>query len=242
MASRLRCASAAAGLAVILGAYAFGLRDPLASMTVYTVALMTLNQLAPPLLLAALPPRRLRRTWASDLFLDPVTALVGFIALSVAVSLPSVLDPSLANTLFAAPVGLLELATGVMIWGQMLPATRLLRRGWQVAALELASPSRTARRRTAESVRRLPISRPDANRRDSPGAGLVVTRAALDLNRPRRRRIGILDNQRLIDAQLRGVEREGRQGHCRRSSQCAEAGRNDRRYGIPLLDLASSTR
>lgn len=135
MASRLRMVFAAAGVAVILAAYAFGLRDPLASMTVYTAALMAMNQLAPPLLLLALPPRTGRPGWVSDLVFDPVVALVGFVALSVAVSLPSILDTSLANALFAAPLGLLELASGLMIWGQMMPATRRLRRGWQVAAL-----------------------------------------------------------------------------------------------------------
>lgn len=132
MASRL---AFAAGLAMILGAYTFGLRDPLASMTSYTAAFMALNQLAPPLLLASLPPRWGRGSWLSDAFFDPAVALVFFIAVGVAVSLPSVLDPSLANALFAAPLGLLELTTGLMIWGQMLPATRRLRRGWQVAAL-----------------------------------------------------------------------------------------------------------
>ena len=134
MASRLRMASAAAGVAVILAAYGCGLRDPLASMTAYTAALMAMNQLAPPLLLAALTPDRAHRPWV-DLAFDPAVALVGFVALSIAVSLPSVLDPSLANALFAAPLGLLELASGLMIWGQMVPATRCLRRGWQVATL-----------------------------------------------------------------------------------------------------------
>lgn len=135
MASRLRFACAAAGVAAILCAYAFGLRDPLASMTSYTAALMVMSQLASPLLLTALPPGWGRGSWLADLVFDPVVALVCFATFSVAVSLPSVLDPSLANALFAAPLGLLELATGVMIWGQMLPATRRLRRGWQIAAL-----------------------------------------------------------------------------------------------------------
>lgn len=135
MASRLRLACAAAGLVVILAAYALGLRDPLASMTSYTAALMAMSQFAPPLLLAALPPRWGRGSWVADLVFDPVVALVCFATFSVAVGLPSVLNPSLANALFAAPLGLLELATGMMIWGQLLPATRRLRRGWQVAAL-----------------------------------------------------------------------------------------------------------
>lgn len=133
--SGLRLASALAGVAVIFAGYAFGLRNPLASMTVYTAALMAVNQLAPPLLLAALPPIQGRWPWLSNTFFDPAIALLCFVVLSVAVSLPSVLDPSLADALYAAPLGLLELATGLMIWGQMLPATRRLPHGWQVATL-----------------------------------------------------------------------------------------------------------
>lgn len=134
-----RAACALAGAAVIAGAYRFGLRDPLASMSGYTAALMALNQLAPPLLLAALPPRgppfRGSANLIATMLFDPATALAAFVALGVAVSLPSILDPTLADALFAAPLGLLELLTGLMLWGQMMPATRLLRRDWQVAAL-----------------------------------------------------------------------------------------------------------
>lgn len=133
--SGLRLASALAGIAVILAGYAFGLRNPLASMTAYTAALMAVNQLAPPLLLASIPRGWGRLPWLSDVVFDPAVALLCFVVLGVAVSLPSVLDPSVADALYAAPLGLLELVTGLMIWGQMLPATRRLAHGWQVATL-----------------------------------------------------------------------------------------------------------
>ncbi len=124
-------ATAAAGLA--------GLRDPLASMASYTAALMVLNQVSPPLLLLALwRPVRI-------LPFDPVLAMVAFVGLSVAVSLPSLLDPTLANALYAAPLGLLELVVGLMIWGQLFQTTSHLQRGWHAALLGwLASLPMTA--------------------------------------------------------------------------------------------------
>lgn len=106
-----------------------GLRDPLASMASYTAALMALNQLAPPLLLLVL-----RRPVRIALF-DPVLATAAFVGLSIALSLPSLLDPAVANALYAAPLGAFELLTGVMIWGQLISATRQLVRPWQASLL-----------------------------------------------------------------------------------------------------------
>lgn len=136
MAWRLACGCA--GLATLAFGLA-GLRDPLASMASYTAALMVLNQLSPPLLLLAL-----QRPVRSLLF-DPVLAIVAFVGLSVAVSLPGLFDPTLANALYAAPLGLLELLAGLMIWGQLFQATSQLRRGWHAALLSwLASLPMTA--------------------------------------------------------------------------------------------------
>ena len=123
-----RSAAGIAGLAVAMAALA-GLRNPLASMADFTASLMALNQLSPPLLLLAVP----RRIEAA--LFDPVLATAGFVALSVGVSLPGLLDPAVANALYAAPLGLLELLTGVMFWGQFFARTRQVRAGWPAAAL-----------------------------------------------------------------------------------------------------------
>ena len=119
-----------------------GLRDPLASMSTYTAALMALNQLAPPLLLLALPGsirnRRLGRGNVgalANLLLDPWAATTLFIGLSIAVSLPGVFDPSVANALYATPLGVLELLSGLLFWAQFMPATRSIRSGWLAGAL-----------------------------------------------------------------------------------------------------------
>lgn len=106
-----------------------GLRNPLASMADFTSSLMALNQLSPPLLLLAVP----RRVEAA--LFDPVLATAGFVALSVGVSLPGLLDPAVANALYAAPLDLLELLTGIMFWGQFFTRTRQMRAGWPAAAL-----------------------------------------------------------------------------------------------------------
>ncbi|MCE4224994.1 cytochrome c oxidase assembly protein [Methylobacterium sp. C25] len=129
-----RLAAGAAGIAVVSGA-GLGLRDPLASMASYTAALMVLNQIAPPLLLLALdrPGPRTARFFA--LAFDPILALTAFCALSVAVSLPGILEPTLANALYAAPLGLLELAAGLLIWAQAIPATRQALANWRAASL-----------------------------------------------------------------------------------------------------------
>ena len=125
---RLRLALGALGILTALVGFA-GVRTPLASMASYTAGLMVLNQIAPPLLLLAMP-RRVE--WS---VFDPVLATIAFVTLSIAVSLPGLLDPTLANALYAGPLGILELAAGLMFWGQLLPATRQLTRPWQAALL-----------------------------------------------------------------------------------------------------------
>lgn len=124
---RNRCFAATVGLAVTVFA-GWGLHDPLASMASYTAALMTLNQVAPPLLLLALPRGRVadgvRR------LLDPWLATLLFVTLSVAISLPGLFDRSLVNALYTAPLGLLELLSGILFWAQFTPATRSIQRDW----------------------------------------------------------------------------------------------------------------
>ena len=129
---RLCAGLAGGGVAV---AAAAGLRDPLASMASYTAALMALNQVAPPLLLAALPRARGATARGAAVLFDPAAALAAFGALSTAVSLPGLLNPTLAGALYAAPLGALELLTGLMIWGQVTPATRRVRSGWRLALM-----------------------------------------------------------------------------------------------------------
>lgn len=130
----LRRAAGATGIVVTVVA-SLGLRDPLASMASYTAALMALNQIAPPLLLLALdrPGPRAARFLAATL--DPILAFTAFCTLSVAVSLPGIFEPTLANALYAAPLGLLELGTGLMMWAQAMPATRQVHSAWRVALL-----------------------------------------------------------------------------------------------------------
>lgn len=125
--------AAGSGVAVAVVA-SLGLRDPLASMAGYTAALMALNQVAPPLLLLAVRDRTPRIPWL-DALLDPWSACLVFVGLSVAISLPGVLDPSLANALYALPLGLLELLSGLMLWAQLMPATRRIRRDWLAGGL-----------------------------------------------------------------------------------------------------------
>jgi len=130
----LRRAAGATGIVVTVVA-SLGLRDPLASMASYTAALMALNQIAPPLLLLALdrPGPRVARFFAATL--DPILAFTAFCTLSVAISLPGIFEPTLANALYAAPLGLLELGTGLLMWAQAMPATRQVRSAWRVALL-----------------------------------------------------------------------------------------------------------
>ena len=124
---RNRTLAGAAGLAVTAVA-ASGLRDPLASMASYTAALMALNQLAPPLLLLAVP--RGYVSGAIRRLLDPWLASLLFVTLSVAVSLPGLFDRGLVNALYTTPLGLLEFLTGTMFWAQFTPSTRSIQRDW----------------------------------------------------------------------------------------------------------------
>ena len=137
----LRVLAAVSGTLVATLA-ALGLRDPLASMSSYTAALMALNQIAPPLLLLALPRTirvglrgRGKGAALASLLLDPWAATTLFIGLSIAVSLPGVFDPSVANALYAAPLGVLELLSGLLFWAQFMPATRRIRRAWLAGAV-----------------------------------------------------------------------------------------------------------
>jgi len=123
------------GVAVAAAA-SYALRDPLSSMATYTAGLMVLNQAAPPMLLAALPPRRLAgHGRAIAIVFNPWIATALFVGLSIAVSLPGILDPTLANALYAAPLGLFMLVSGVLFWAQIFPATQSLRVPWQIALL-----------------------------------------------------------------------------------------------------------
>ena len=138
---RLKVLAAVSGTLVVALA-SLGLRDPLASMSSYTAALMALNQIAPPLLLLAMPPRirageRNRGEAAAllDLLLDPWAATTLFIGLSIAASLPGVFDPSVANALYAAPLGVLELLSGLLFWAQFMPATRRIGPAWMASAV-----------------------------------------------------------------------------------------------------------
>jgi putative membrane protein len=137
----LRVLAAVSGTLVVALA-ALGLRDPLASMSSYTAALMALNQIAPPLLLLPLPDtirvglRGLGKGAAlASFLLDPWAATTLFIGLSIAVSLPGVFDPSVANALYAAPLGMLELLSGLLFWAQFMPATRRIRPAWLAGAV-----------------------------------------------------------------------------------------------------------
>jgi cytochrome c oxidase assembly factor CtaG len=137
----LRVLAAVSGTLVVALA-ALGLRDPLASMSSYTAALMVLNQIAPPLLLLALPRTNRVSLWGrgngaalASFLLDPWAATTLFIGLSIAVSLPGVFDPSVANVLYAAPLGVLELLSGLLFWAQFMPATRRIRTAWLAGAV-----------------------------------------------------------------------------------------------------------
>lgn len=96
---------------MVTGTAAVGLHDPLASMASYAAALMALNQVAPPLLLLALPRGIFSgrsHTAEGSVFLGvclgPFAATTLFVGLSIAVSLPGIFDPSVANALYTAPL------------------------------------------------------------------------------------------------------------------------------------------
>ena len=134
-----RALAALSGILVVALA-ASGIRDPLASMASYTAALMAMNQIAPPLLLLAIPPGASAKRCAglAALVLDPFAATAVFVGLSIAVSLPGVFDPGLANALYAAPLGAMELLSGLLFWAQFMPATRRIARPWAAGALAWA--------------------------------------------------------------------------------------------------------
>ncbi len=132
-----------AGLAaaVCMAGSALGLRNPLASMASYSAALMVLNQWVPPLLLMSVPAAEWAR-WRgvaapkpargpAGWLLDPWVAMTVFTTLSVMVSLPGIFEPALANALFSAPLGLLELLSGLLFWAQLSRSLRTLRYDWQ---------------------------------------------------------------------------------------------------------------
>ena len=135
----IRSTTAIVGVAIVTLA-ALILRDPLASMSDYTAALMALNQIAPPLLLLAVSWRRTPgggsfRSGLMRTIFDPWSATLLFILLSVAISLPGIFDPTLTNALYAGPLGAVELLVGLLFWAQILPATRSIRRGWVAGLL-----------------------------------------------------------------------------------------------------------
>lgn len=128
----LRIVSLLAGIVAAMLAVD-GLHDPLASMAVYASSLMTLNQIAPPLLLLGIGPEwraGLRRTVIGDWLFDPWVAFSTFILFTTAVSLPGIFDTALADAVFAAPLGLFEFIIGVMFWTQLLPASKSITPSW----------------------------------------------------------------------------------------------------------------
>ena len=118
------------GTVVMIGSVA-GLRDPLASMASYTLALMALNQLVPPLLLLGM--RRENRSLPSVArwLFDPWVAFSVFCAVTISISLPGIFAPAVANALFSAPLGLLELTSGFLLWRQLFLGSRLLDADWK---------------------------------------------------------------------------------------------------------------
>ena len=109
------------------------LRDPLASMSGYTAALMVLDQLVPPLLLVAMPWRGRPGSGPSRWLSDPSVAVGAFVLVTIAISLPGILDPAVANALFSAPLGVLELLCGLLIWRQLTSGT------WKAGLLGLVA-------------------------------------------------------------------------------------------------------
>ncbi|MDE2119516.1 MAG: cytochrome c oxidase assembly protein, partial [Betaproteobacteria bacterium] len=103
---------------------AWGLHDPLQSMTGYTAALMLLGQGVSPLLLLGLPRpvreawRDARHAWWASWLLDPWVAVSVFTLLTLALNLPGVFDSALSNAVFSAPIGVLLLLGGLMMWAQ----------------------------------------------------------------------------------------------------------------------------
>lgn len=110
---------------VVMVSAFYALHDPLASMTIYASGLMSLNQIAAPLLILGLPHSSragLCRSLFGRWLFDPWVAFSTFIVFTTLVSLPGIFNKSLVEAIFAGPLGVLELLTGVMIWIQLLPA------------------------------------------------------------------------------------------------------------------------
>ena len=117
-------------------ASAWGLHNPLASMTSYTIALMSMGQIVSPLLLVGIPPT-VRARWHAPphtawslWLLDAWVACAVFIILTLGVNLPGVFNTALANSLFSGPIGLLLLISGLMFWAQMLAGSTSLSQRW----------------------------------------------------------------------------------------------------------------
>ncbi|MGC9163934.1 MAG: cytochrome c oxidase assembly protein [Thiomonas sp.] len=123
------------GCLLTLGS-AWGLHNPLASMTGYTIALMSMGQIVSPLLLLGIPPQvrarwhRPPHTMWSDWLLDPWVAAAVFVIVTLGVNLPGVFDTALANALFSGPIGLLLLISGLMFWAQLLAGSTRLHTRW----------------------------------------------------------------------------------------------------------------
>ncbi|WP_449370571.1 cytochrome c oxidase assembly protein [Thiomonas sp.] len=125
----------ATGCALVLLS-AWGLHNPLASMTGYTIALMTMGQIVSPLILIGFPPQ-VRAQWHaprhdawSVWLLDAWVAAAVFIILTLGVNLPGVFNSALSNALFSGPIGLFLLASGLMFWAQLLPGCSSLAHRW----------------------------------------------------------------------------------------------------------------
>lgn len=130
-----RAAVFTAGCALTF-ASAWGLHNPLASMTSYTAALMCMGQIVSPLLLSGIPPT-VRARWHrpphtawSRWLLDAWVAAAVFVIVTLGVNLPGVFDTALANALFSGPIGLLLLISGVMFWAQLLAGCTALPARW----------------------------------------------------------------------------------------------------------------
>ncbi len=115
---------------------AWGLHNPLASMTSYTAALMSLGQVVSPLLLLGLPPA-VRGRWHaaphtvwSAWLLDAWVAGAVFVLITLGVNLPGVFNTALANSLYSGPIGLLLLLSGLMFWAQLLAGSTSLPQRW----------------------------------------------------------------------------------------------------------------
>lgn len=124
-----------AGCAATLAA-AWGLHDPLQSMSVYAAALMLLGQGVSPLLLLGVPARvragwwMPRHGWWARWLLDPWVAVAVFVLLTLALNLPGLFETALGDAVYSAPIGVLLLLGGLMMWAQLLEGSRGIRRRW----------------------------------------------------------------------------------------------------------------